>query len=634
MSAAAIRAGAAYIELTLRDRFSKGLSDASKKLGKFGKSISSIGTRVLALGTAIAAPLMAASQQFAAFGDQVAKMAARTGMSTEAVSGLGFAAEQSGADLATLEKGVQKMQRTVDAAANGSQMAAEALGRIGLSAADLAGMAPEDALARIADGLSGVADPSTKAAIAMDIFGKSGTKLIPLLNGGSAGMAALRKQAEELGIVMDGETAKQAERLTDAMNELKRAMHAAFVNGGSAIAPVLSEMSSWLAKGAAEVGKFMRENKALIGVALKVGAAIMAGGLALLVIGKTIGLAAAALSVLATASGIAATAVSVLGGVLAAIASPIGLVVAGAAALGLSLAYAGESGGVALQWLADAFGGLRDDALAAWGGIANALMAGDIAKAGEILWLELKLVWQKGINTVYGLWLTAVNFIQTSWIDAWALIETTFTDVFAYFSTYLNDFLASFQKGWGDATDWLAKRLLWLWGQFDATLDVAGAQREVDEAGARRNRGIDERTAEWRRDPEGMRQKRNAEIEAERQAAQAARQAAFETNIIAGDAEVQARREAVQASIDEANNAAPQGQDGKPMPSVDFPSIGNAIASDAGKLESKGTFNALAAGLMGSDSLAERQAKAAETTAENTRRLLQEAKRGGIVFAE
>ena len=56
------------------------------------------------------------------------------------------------------------------------------------------------------------------------------------------------------------------------------------------------------------------------------------------------------------------------------------------------------------------------------------------------------------------------------------------------------------------------------------------------------------------------------------------------------------------------------------------------IAEDSNNLESKGTFNALAAGRMGADSLAERQAKAAESTAENTRRLLQQALRGRFVF--
>ena len=486
MSSAAIRAGAAYIELTIRDKVTNGLKEASKRLQSFADELTNVGARVIALGAGIVAPLAAMAYQFA----------------------------------------------------------------------------------------------KTASPEALTAF----------------------------------------DRLYGSLADLSQVV-------GGAVLPVISDLADRAARILDRVVDWTDSNRELIATIFKVGAALVAGGAAIIAVGKVVGFLAAGISALSVISGMLATSIGALGGVLAALATPIGLVVAGAAAIGLSLTYAGEAGGVALQWLSDAFGSLKDDALAAWGGIASALMSGDIAKAGEILWLELKLIWQKGINEIYGLWLTAVDFIQSNWIDAWALIETTFTDVFAYFSDELNEFLGEFQKGWGDATDWLAKRLLWLWGQFDETLDVAGAQREVDDAGARRNQGIDERTEEWRRDPEGMRQKRNAEIEAQRKKSQADRQAAFDSNLIAGDAEVQRRREAVQESIDEANNAVPT------TPKPDFPSVASAIASDAANIESKGTFNALAAGLMGSDSLSERQAKAAESTAENTRRLLQMAQKGRIVFA-
>jgi hypothetical protein len=40
-------------------------------------------------------------------------MSKRTGVSVEALSELGFAAEQSGADLATLEAGLRRMSRVI-----------------------------------------------------------------------------------------------------------------------------------------------------------------------------------------------------------------------------------------------------------------------------------------------------------------------------------------------------------------------------------------------------------------------------------------------------------------------------------------------------------------------------------------
>ena len=54
-------------------------------------------------------------------------MAKRTGFSTEALSELRFAAEQSGADLGTLEKGVKRMQSTLLDAELGLSTAVDAL---------------------------------------------------------------------------------------------------------------------------------------------------------------------------------------------------------------------------------------------------------------------------------------------------------------------------------------------------------------------------------------------------------------------------------------------------------------------------------------------------------------------------
>src|SRR5690349_21507090 len=129
----AIRAGAAYIELYTRDsRLVKGLASASKRLQAFGASVRAMGLQVVAAGTALITPLLASLKHFADAGDVLNKMSQRTGVSVEALSELGYAADQSGSDLTILEGSLRKMQKALVQAAQGSRPARENLKRLGL----------------------------------------------------------------------------------------------------------------------------------------------------------------------------------------------------------------------------------------------------------------------------------------------------------------------------------------------------------------------------------------------------------------------------------------------------------------------------------------------------------------------
>lgn len=137
-----IRAGAAYVELYTKDsRLVKGLQAAEKKLQAFGVGITSIGTKLAGLGAGVVTPLLGAAKVFADMGSDLADMSQRAGVSVEALSELGFAAEQSGADIETLEGGLRKMQKQVVEAASGSESAREALGKLGLTVDDKIGRA-------------------------------------------------------------------------------------------------------------------------------------------------------------------------------------------------------------------------------------------------------------------------------------------------------------------------------------------------------------------------------------------------------------------------------------------------------------------------------------------------------------
>ena len=118
------------------------------------------------------------------------EMSRRTGMSVEALSALKYAAGQSGVEMEAVETGVRKMQRAIVESAAGSRQASEAMLQLGLSIGDLKDLSPQRQFELIADRLSKVQNPTLRAAIAMHIFGRAGTELLPVIEGGKAGLAA------------------------------------------------------------------------------------------------------------------------------------------------------------------------------------------------------------------------------------------------------------------------------------------------------------------------------------------------------------------------------------------------------------------------------------------------------------
>jgi len=303
-----IRAGRATVELTTKDRLERGLARARARLKQFGRDVQATGLSLVAAGTAILAPLGAALKTFSQIGDGVAKMARRTGLSVQAVQALGFAAKLSGADMESLEKGVRRMQRSIYDAGRGLTTATDAFGDLGLAFADLDGLAPERQFRLLAERLSRVDDASKKAAIAQQIFGRSGTMLLPMFEQGADGLDRLMQRFESLGVTLTREEAEAAERFTDTLTDLWTAVRYGVGLLGAALEPEIRDLiksgQEWLRTAVA----WVRENRDLIGqyamMALKVGAWAVGIGAALVVVGKLATGVAGLIGVLKTLAGV------------------------------------------------------------------------------------------------------------------------------------------------------------------------------------------------------------------------------------------------------------------------------------------------------------------------------------------
>lgn len=132
----------------------------------------------------------------------------QTGISTQALQMLGYAAEQSGSSFQDLTGAVNGFSQAIQTAViqRGSE-AAVAFNQLGVSLRNADGSLRtfEELLPRVADKFAGWADGAEKASIANALFGGSGERLIPFLNKGSRGIAELAQEAKDLGLILSSE---------------------------------------------------------------------------------------------------------------------------------------------------------------------------------------------------------------------------------------------------------------------------------------------------------------------------------------------------------------------------------------------------------------------------------------------
>ena len=206
---------------------------ARTSLGGMAKGAKGLGAGIGLLGGAIGGAIVG----FARMGDEIAKTSRRTGFTTEAISELRFAAEQSGTTLQGFALGVRRMAGFVLDAERGLSTSKYAMNDLGITMDEIRGRNPEDLFMVFAKAIGEVDDATRQAALAEDIFGRSGVQLLPLLQQGADGMANLRKQAQDLGISMGKDAALAAEDMTDAMNEAKQVLYGLSIDIGTTVAP-------------------------------------------------------------------------------------------------------------------------------------------------------------------------------------------------------------------------------------------------------------------------------------------------------------------------------------------------------------------------------------------------------------
>ena len=169
--------------------------------------------------------------------DAFGKLSRQTGVAADTLQSYVNAGKLAGVEQATIEKGLRRLAQSMREADQGVATYADAYKALGVSVRDSDGNLKESevVLAQLADRFKEMPNGATKAALAMEIFGRSGAQLIPMLNEGgdalerwnyqtsanfSQNAEYFNDQITMLGFGFDGFRKQLADALLPTLNEL------------------------------------------------------------------------------------------------------------------------------------------------------------------------------------------------------------------------------------------------------------------------------------------------------------------------------------------------------------------------------------------------------------------------------
>ncbi len=205
-------------------KFTAGLTTSQQKARKFARTVK----QSLTIVTAFAGALGFAAKRAIDAADQIGKFSRATGVSTDLIQELRFAAEQESIAIQGVDDSVRRFTRRLGLfVENGGGPAANALKALGINVRTAGGelRSTDSLLLESIDKLSKLGDEAKISARASELFGDDfGPKLVPLLAKGRQGIEDYAEKARELGIIIDADIVAKSEGASTKLATLSRVM--------------------------------------------------------------------------------------------------------------------------------------------------------------------------------------------------------------------------------------------------------------------------------------------------------------------------------------------------------------------------------------------------------------------------
>ena len=200
----------------------KAVASADSSMKGLGESASQMGTKVAlafaAISAAAVAELAAAAATTRSLVADVAALMKVTGLAAAEASGLAFVGQQMGLTAQQMAAAFAIFEKNLV----NSTASMEKYG-LSLTNADGSQKSFTQVLGEAADVFTTLPKGASQATFAMEVFGRSGRDLIPILNLGSAAISEMSGEAADFNLVIPPETMSSAKSLTAATRDLSAA---------------------------------------------------------------------------------------------------------------------------------------------------------------------------------------------------------------------------------------------------------------------------------------------------------------------------------------------------------------------------------------------------------------------------
>lgn len=303
-------------------------SVAAQQIASVGRDMQDLGGKVTAVGqkltplsgtaAAVGAGLVKLGYDAVTGADDLNTLSKQTGMSTDSLQKLKYASDLIDVSMEDVTGALAKMKKNMD----GGGKAFAALG-IEVTNADGSMRSVEDIFNDTVVTLSHIENGVERDQAAMSIFGKSADSLAGIIDDGGEALKEYGQQAEDLGLIMSGDTLNSLNEINDAIDTSKAQVGAAAAELGAAVAEGLLPLVEPLTQGIQRVTELLQSvTPEQAQIVLGIAAAVAVLAPLVMAIGGVI-------SAIGTILTLAPAVTAAIGAIL----SPVGLVVIAVAAL-------------------------------------------------------------------------------------------------------------------------------------------------------------------------------------------------------------------------------------------------------------------------------------------------------------
>lgn len=224
----------------------KKLQSQAISLGKeIKKNVQSVAKFSALAVTGIVGGLTIVCNKTREYADRVDDMSKKIGISKKAFQEWEYIIKQNGAEIDVVQRGMKTLVTQALNVTTGNKESIKSFKKLGISVKDANGnlKTQEILFDEVITKLQLLPNGLEKSALATKLLGKAGIELQPLLEENAKTISDLKKEINDLGLIMDDKTIDSANTFSDNLYAIQRGLGVVMFSLGSDLIPTLNEFS-------------------------------------------------------------------------------------------------------------------------------------------------------------------------------------------------------------------------------------------------------------------------------------------------------------------------------------------------------------------------------------------------------